>query len=67
MILQTSFRHELLHQQLVITIRAISNELYKILVVKLAKIVDLHLEQRNCSTLSIETLLINLEYKVKAW
>jgi hypothetical protein len=43
MILQTSFRHELIYQQSDITIRAIANELYKILVVKLAKVLDLHL------------------------
>jgi hypothetical protein len=53
MILQTSFRHELIHQQSVITIRAIANELYKILVVELAKVVDLRLQQSNCSKLSI--------------
>jgi hypothetical protein len=66
MILQTSFRHELIHQESVITIRAITNELYKILVVKLAKVVDLRLQQSNCSKLSIKTSLINLECKAKA-
>jgi hypothetical protein len=61
MILQTSFRHELIHQQSIITISEIANELYKILVMKLAKVVDLHLQHSNCSKLSIETLLINFE------
>jgi hypothetical protein len=34
--LQALFRHELIHQQSIITIRAIANELYKILEVKFA-------------------------------
>jgi hypothetical protein len=67
MILQTSFRHELILQQLVVTIRAIANELYKILVEKLPKVVDLRLQQNNCGKLSIKTLLVNLECKAKAW
>jgi hypothetical protein len=49
MIFQTSFRHELVHQESVVTIWAITNELDKILVVQLAKVVNLCLQESNCS------------------
>jgi hypothetical protein len=49
MIFQTSFRHVLIHQKSVITICAITNEFDKILVVKLAKVVNLCLQESNHS------------------
>lgn len=43
MILQTSFRHELVNQKAVVALRAVSNELNQIGMVKLPQVVNLRL------------------------
>ena len=65
MIFQTSFRHELVHQESVVTIGAITNELDKILVVQLAKVVNLCLQEGNCSQYK-QCILTNMRIWAKA-
>lgn len=67
MIFQTSFRHVLIHQESVITIWAITNEFDKILVVKLAKVVNLCLQESNPSKYKQRGLEETWEYGLKHW
>lgn len=64
MVLQASFRHEFVHKQHVVRLRAVPDELYEVFVVKLAQVVEFCLQEEDWN---IETLQPIDPGKRKKW